>query len=207
MLRSVKELENLRVTLVNGQPCGRIKDVYFDDHSWTIRFIKASLDPARYGHRQVLLVPDQVFCCSPDACQLNLTDVELEECPLDSSYLPVCQQYAIYRSGSPGSLTVRRKLTESNPHLRSAKALFSYSVHFSGEFVGCLGDFVFDDSWAIRYIGIEQLAQRKRLCFHLLPGSIQTISWATQRIQLRELNPVVMQPNPAAAPASAFAAA
>jgi hypothetical protein len=208
MLRSLKELENVRVILADGQPCGRVKDIYFDDHSWKIRFIKVSLDPARFGHKQVLLVPNQIFSSSAEYCELNLSAAELAECPLDSSFLPVCRQYAVLNAGSPGSVTVRRKLTESDPHLRSAKALSTYTVHFSGELIGILNEFFWNEAWIIRYAGIHglELAERKRLSFHILTQSIQTISWSTQRVLLHELNPVAIEPSTSIIPAGLVAA-
>ena len=193
MLRSVRELENARVTLADGTPCGRIKDFYFDDHTWKIRFLKVSLDPVRFGHKQVLLTPGQVFSWN-GICELGISHEELQDCPLDSSYLPVCLQYASIASGSP--LSRRSKLLNSDPHLRSAKALRNYNIHAGNDFAGWVTDFILDTSaWQVSYLQIEQLEQRKRISFHIHPKNIEKISWSTQRMIVHALEPVTAANN------------
>ncbi len=195
MLRSVKGLENFRVLLA-GRLCGRIKDVYLDDNSWKVRFLKVSLDPIRFEHKQILLTPSQIAGFGEDSCDLRVDESELAECPLDSSFLPVCLQYALLRSGSPQNRPSGRKLSDSDPHLRSARALMTYGIYTSGEFAGILNDFVLDDSWQIRYIQVEQQEHRKRIHYQILPSSIRAISWSTERVVLSELNPVTIEPRP-----------
>src|SRR5688500_10387680 len=114
MLRSFNHVENLKVLLANGQPCGRIKDLYFDDNSWAIRFLKVSLDGPRSAPKQILILPAQVSELTPDYCQLSLGLDTLMAAPLDNFFLPVCQQYAISGFGSPRTLMVRRNFAEAD---------------------------------------------------------------------------------------------
>jgi hypothetical protein len=167
-----------------------------DDNSWKVRFLKVSLDPIRFEHKQILLTPSQIAGFGEDSCDLRVDESELAECPLDSSFLPVCLQYALLRSGSPQNRPSGRKLSDADPHLRSARALMTYGIYTSGEFAGILNDFVLDDSWQIRYIQVELQEQRKRIHYQILPSSIQAISWSTERVLLSELNPVTIEPRP-----------
>jgi hypothetical protein len=201
MLRSVKELENARVTLADGRPCGRVKDLYFDDGSWSIRFFKISLDPIRFGHKQVLLRPDQISSCSEAGCELKIDESELRLAPLDSSYLPVCRQYASFSPGSAGPrVSNRSRGAEADPHLRSAKAVRNYSILAGDEFGGLAADLIFDtEAWEVRYLVIERAEQRKLLSFLIHPQNVERISWSTQRILARSLEPAASRPGNGAA--------
>ena len=194
MLRSVKEFENARAKLLNGQGCGRVKDIYFDDQSWAVRFLKVSLDPIRFGHKQVLITPEQVREFSADGCELNLNEIELGYCPLDSSYLPVCAQYASFSISNPRQWKHRN----TDPHLRSANAVRSYTLYAGTEVAGMAADFLIGlKEWKIRYIAVEQLEQNKRICFLIHPENIERISWSTQRIVASYLDPVLSAPGTA----------
>jgi hypothetical protein len=202
MLRSVKEFENARVRLLDGQGCGRVKDIYFDDQSWAVRFLKVSLDPIRFGHKQVLITLDQVRDFSPDGCELNLNETELAYCPLDSSYLPVCAQYASFSLSNPRHW----KHKNTDPHLRSANAVRSYTLYAGTEVAGMAADFLIGvKEWKIQYITVEQLEQKQRVSFLIHPENIERISWSTQRIVAASLAPVLSEPGTASLVSAAAA--
>ena len=72
--------------------------------------------------------------------------------------------------------------------------MVNYRIDVAGESGGVLGDFLFDDeTWTIRYLRAEQLIERKKLQFHLLPQSVERFTWATERLILRELQPVALE--------------
>lgn len=193
MLRSVREFEKFRVTDSEGVHCGRIKDVYFDDVTWSISHLVLSLEPRHFGHKQVLISPSKLSFgwVGQGILNLTLTVAEAESLPLASSVLPVCKQYASFALASPGARLFARGVVGADPHLRSARAVANYRLNVAGEFAGTLADFIFDDeSWTIRYLGVEQIVERKKLLFHLLPQSVERFTWATQRVVLRNLQPV-----------------
>ncbi len=186
MLRTVRDLERLRVVAADGVACGRVRDIYFDDHSWTIKHAVLTLDPRRFGRKQVLLRPEQVKFNAIGA-QVNVNSFEVEALPLIASVLPVCRQYASLALTSPKA----SELIQSDPRLRSARAVAHYQLNVNGEFAGSLSDFLFDDEgWEIRYLAVEQRIEQKRIQFHLLPQSVERFTWATQRVLLRDLQPV-----------------
>jgi len=178
--------------LSDGQPCGRVKDVYIDDQTWTVRFLKVSLDPLRFGHKQILVTPEQVTSFADEICQLNIGEAELHFCPLDSSYLPVCRQYASF--SSPGVRASHQFGREADPHLRSARAIRSYSLHAGAEPAGIAADLLIEvKDWRVQYISVEQVEEKKRVCFLIHPENIERISWSTQRMLVRSLEPVFSQ--------------
>lgn len=186
VLRSVRDLEKLRVVAADGVACGRVRDIYFDDHAWTIQHAILALDPRRFGRKQVLLRPDQVTL-NGMAALLDIPSVDTPMLPLTASVLPVCRQYDSIALGSPRA----RDLAHSNPHLRSARTVAHYQINVGGEFAGTLTDFLFDDeSWEIRSLAVEQIIEQKKIQFHILPQSVERFTWATQRVLLRDLEPV-----------------
>lgn len=176
--------------------CGRLKDLYFDDSSWGIKHLVISIEPRQFGQKQVLVLPDQVRISwdVDGVIQLNLESHDLESLPLASSVLPVCQQYAALAYASPGARSFRSGVMGADPHLQSSRAVTNYRLEIAGESGGSLSDFLVDDeSWEIRYLGVEQRIDRKKLNFFVLPQSVERFTWATQRVLLRDLEPVVLE--------------
>lgn len=193
MLRSVRELEWFKVTGADGTHCGRIKDFYFNDSTWNVTHLILSIEPRKFGHKQVLLAPSHVSegSIANRGMTLNLAAPDVERLPLAGSVLPVCRQYASMALSSPGARNFGRSFAEANPHLRSLRAIMKYQVNMADESVGSLADLIVDDlSWQIRYLAVEQRIDGKKLRFHILPQSVERFTWSTQRVILRHLQPV-----------------
>jgi hypothetical protein len=62
MLRSMKDLENYAINATDGL-IGRIKDFYFDDDAWVIRYLVVDTG-SWLSSRKVLISPISV--CQPD---------------------------------------------------------------------------------------------------------------------------------------------
>ena len=186
---------------VEGSHCGRIKDVYFDDDTWRVTHLVLSIEPRHFGQKQVLLKPEMVDSISDAGIvALRLKFDEMEKLPLASSVLPVCKQYASFAFSSPGARLFARGVIGSDPHLRSARAVSNYRINVAGEFGGTVADFLLDDeNFEIRYLAVEQVIERKKVCFHVLPESVERFTWATQRVFLRELQPVRLASDSASA--------
>jgi sporulation protein YlmC with PRC-barrel domain len=196
VLRSVRELEKCKVAGVEGSHLGRVKDVYFDDGTWTITHLVVSVEPWQIGQKQVLIEPEHINSVSFESGIINLAldAAAIENLPLASSVLPVCKQYASFALASPSARTFPRGLVGADPHLRSAKAVMNYRITNEAEFGGILADLVWnDENWTIRYLAIEQMIERKKLRFHILPQSVERFTWATQRVLLRALQPVLLE--------------
>jgi len=183
------------VTAADGAQVGRIKDVYFDDQTWTIKHLVLSVEPRTFVLKQVLIDPRQVlFSENTGVIRLNIAFSAVQDSPLAASVLPVCHQYAALAYASPGSGQFARGLGASDPHLRSARAVAHYRINAGGEFGGTLADFIFDSAeWLVRYLAVEQIIERRKLLFHVLPQSVERFTWASQRILLRSLQPVLLE--------------
>jgi len=183
----------LRVVSADGVYCGRVKDLYFDDQRWVIRYVVVALEPRRFGQKRVLLVPEQIRGINVDAgfAQLAIEAAEVASLRLASSVLPVCKQYASIALGSPGAAFFSNTLNGVDPHLRSAGTVIKYRLNLASEFAGILADLLLDaNTWEIRYLKVEQVIDARKLQFHLLPQSVERFTWSTERVLLRELQPV-----------------
>ena len=93
MLRSVKQLYGDKLDASDGE-IGHVKDFYFDDQNWAVRYVVADTGSWLPG-RQVLISP-HAFGSLHQAGKLlvvNLTRKQIENSPSIESHLPVSRQY------------------------------------------------------------------------------------------------------------------
>jgi hypothetical protein len=93
MLRSIKQLYGNHLGASDGE-IGHVKDFYFDDHTWAVRYVVADTGTWLPGW-QVLLSP-HAFSSSPPAGKtmlVNLTRKQIEASPLMETHKPVSRQY------------------------------------------------------------------------------------------------------------------
>ena len=93
MLRSMKELENCSVQATDGT-VGQVKDFYFDDQAWVIRYLVADTG-SWLAHRMVLISPIAVN--HPDWAQrifpVSLTQEQVKNSPSIDTQKPVSRQH------------------------------------------------------------------------------------------------------------------
>jgi uncharacterized protein YrrD len=93
MLRSIKQLLGDQLGASDGD-IGHVKDFYFDDKSWAVRYVVADTGSWLTG-RQVLLSPHSFGSFRPAGKILivNLTRKQIENSPPIDSHKPVSRQY------------------------------------------------------------------------------------------------------------------
>ena len=93
MLRSIKQLLGDKLAASDGE-IGHVKDFYFDDQNWAVRYVVVDTGSWLSG-RKVLLSP-HAFGSLHEAgklMQVNLTRKQIEESPSIESHKPVSRQY------------------------------------------------------------------------------------------------------------------
>ena len=184
---------------------GYVKDIYFDDRHWQVRYVVADTG-AWLSDRQVLLSPHAFGPLQEEAKTLpiNLTRQQIEDSPSIDSHRPVSRQYeaeyARYHGwplywvgdgftalgGFPGvmPLAPESNLDEQTPteredlHLRSARAVTGYQVHAFDGTVGHVSDFLVDDkTWAIREVIVQTGHWFSRKKVRISPRDIERISY------------------------------
>ena len=184
MLRSIKQLYGDKLGASDGE-IGHVKDFYFDDQNWVVRYLVADTGSWLSG-RQVLISPHAIG--TPDrtgkVLGVNLTRKQIEDCPSIGTHKPVSRQYEedyyryygwpYYWEGSglwgmggvpllelppkpfPGEPVVASGRSPADAHLRSAQAVNGYHLQASDKMVGHICDFLMDDqSWAIQQLVIK----------------------------------------------------
>jgi len=93
MLRSVKHLENFTIGATDGN-IGKVKDFYFDDEAWVIRYLVVETG-TWLGGRAVLVSPYAIG--EPDLASnvlpVSVTKDQMKNCPDIDTHKPVSRQY------------------------------------------------------------------------------------------------------------------
>jgi hypothetical protein len=93
MLRSINQLYEAKLGASDGE-IGHVKDFYFDDQSWAVRYLVADTGSWMPG-RLVLISPHALgaFYQGGRVLLVNLTRQQIENSPLIESHKPVSRQY------------------------------------------------------------------------------------------------------------------
>jgi hypothetical protein len=208
MLRSVSELEGYGVEALDGT-IGSVKDFYFDDSRWTVRYVV--VDTARFlPGRKVLVSP--ASCLEPDGRRqllpVTLTKEQIRQSPDFDTAKPVSRQYEtelidyyqwpVYwggpveleaggaaRIGPSAGAASRAALAErqAETNLRSSHEMRGYRIEATDGEIGHVEDFVADtEGWNIRYAVVDTrnyLPGRKVL---ISPDWIHEVSWAKRHV-------------------------
>ncbi len=110
MLRKVDDLLGLSLMASDGE-AGRLHDLYFDDQTWTVRYLVADTGPWLFG-RRVLISPQATQLNTnpeqpdrpPDAIHLALTQEQIENSPDINLNQPVSRQHEVELHGYYGWL-------------------------------------------------------------------------------------------------------
>jgi len=183
MLRSIKKIYGDKLGATDGE-IGHVKDFYFDDRDWTVRYVVADTGTWLPG-RKVLLSPysldrlDQTH----KILRVNLTREQIEKSPPIETHKPVSRQYEeeYYRyfgwpyywqgdglwgeSGFPiveppplanqAAQNSSRK-SRADAHLLSTRAVNGYTLRNGRTIVGHVCDFMVDPgSWAVAQLVIR----------------------------------------------------
>lgn len=183
MLQNTKELYGYKLAATDGD-IGHVKDFYFDDNTWVIRYLIADTGSWISG-RLVLLSPHAFGSIDADQKTLHvkLRKKQIEDSPSPEMHQPVSRQYEIeyYRyygwpayweggaiwglGGFPVVLppsreeiaaTNRRIHHRDDKHLQSAKSVTGYAIHATDGEIGSVAGFMVDPkSWAICQVVVE----------------------------------------------------
>ncbi|MEP6790335.1 MAG: PRC-barrel domain-containing protein [Ramlibacter sp.] len=187
MLRNFNDFYGFTLAGSDG-PIGEVRDCYFDDHAWTVRFLVVETGEW-LGGRKVLIPPQAIHGLDWDAKSLStsLTRAKVEASPQVDTTKPVsrqheAQQFGFY--GYPhywGDETIQVKLLKvqrGDPHLRSCRAIERYHIHASDGDIGHVESLLVDDRvWTIAYLVVNTSDWCLGHQSLVAPASIADISW------------------------------
>ena len=206
MLNKAKTLKGYKLDSLDGE-FGEVKEFYFDDRHWTIRYLVANTGNWLTG-RQVLISPYALVAAikAEKHIAVDLTKKQIEDSPGLNSDIPVSRQFEeayydhygwpTYWNGpymwGPYPNIARDWETWKTPthggkawdaHLRSTDNVCGYEIHALDGEIGHVEDFVIDDeTWAIRYlvVGTRNWWPGKKVL--ISPNWIERVSWSASKV-------------------------
>jgi len=182
---------------------GKIKEFYFDDHHWAVRYLVADTG-TWLTDRQVLISPYSLGPVDRDHqhVTVNLTKKQIHESPPLSTDLPVSRQFEVayhtyyewpgywegpYLWGSRPYLSPdkakRADGTDWDSHLRSTAAVNDYTIQANDGELGRVEDFIIDEkTWAIRYIVVDTHAWLPGRQVLIASKWIEKVSWDLSKV-------------------------
>jgi uncharacterized protein YrrD len=197
MLGKAKTLTGYSLQSLDGE-IGTVKDFYFDDHYWTIRYLVADTGEWLIS-RKVLISPHSLAGVDADqgSITVKLTRDQIEHSPTLNRDKPVSRQFErayfgfyglpMYfgfehgrvKAGQFAQTTKKR----GDPDLRSTHDVSGHHVEASDGEIGHVEDFLIDDqTWAIRYLIVDTkdwLPGKKVL---ISPKWIERVSWSEKQV-------------------------
>jgi hypothetical protein len=182
MQQNIKELIGHRLQALDGS-IGQVRDFYFDDKTWAIRYLVADTGSWMTG-RLVLLSPHSFGRRDPldQTLHLKLQKAQIENSPPIEAHKPVSRQYEIdyfKYYGWPAYWTVpaaggfggfpmlaapsavQVEAQQPHPpredkHLRSVQAATGYAIHATDGIIGTVSGFLLDDRhWTISHVVVD----------------------------------------------------
>jgi hypothetical protein len=138
MLRTMDDLEDYSIGAIDGS-IGRVKDFYFDDERWIVRYFVVDTG-AWLANRRVLISTTSIQ--APNwlnrLLPISMTRGQIEESPIiDTGRPPLLAQH-------------------DEHHLRSCKTVMSSHIRAPDGDVGHVCGFLIDEeNWAIRYLIVD----------------------------------------------------
>jgi len=209
MLHNAKNIHGFTLECRDGT-IGSVKELYFDDHQWTVRYLVVDTGGWLIG-KQVLISPHAITSVDEKArhIHISLTRQQIEDSPPLESHKPVSRQfeeayYGYYRwpiylgapymwgesplinvdQEGPGQTTLGRR--KGDPNLRSMGEVCKHDLMAEDGKIGHVDDFIFDDkAWTIRYLIVDTSNWWAGKRVLISPLWISGISWVESRVMVR----------------------
>jgi len=217
MLDKVITLKGYKLHSLDGE-IGEIKEFYFDDHHWTIRYLVADTGNWLID-RQVLISPYALLTVDKKGQYINidLSKKQIEDSPSLDSDKPVSRQFEesyysyygwpMYWGGPylwgnyPEIMLDRKNWKEVNnsknawdSHLRSTHDVIGHHIQATDGELGHVEDFIIDDrTWAIRYLVVNTRNWWPGKRVLISPQWIDRISWTDSKVFVNLLRERIQQ--------------
>ena len=212
MLKNINQIYGTQVAATDGN-IGHVRDFYFDDQKWIIRYMIVDTGNWLPG-RQVLLSPHAFDGFGPDgdAISVRLTKNQIENSPSIESHRPVTRQYErdyfhYYRwppywdNGGMwgigdipvlppppvlGNLPENGHDPKDDIHLRSTQAVTGYDIEAADGSLGAVAGFLVDHkSWAILNLIVETGPWYACKRILISTSAVQNISYPDAKVMVK----------------------
>ena len=207
-MRNTQEIKDCSINATDGD-IGHADHFYFDDESWSIRYLVADTGNWLPG-RKVLISPQSIESVDWETYRLcvGLRKREIEDAPGIDADRPVARQQEIdyhryyglppywvapgaagagipygYPEAGEESAPQEPRERRGDPRLRSTEEVTGYHIQASDGRIGHVEDFIIDDeNWTIGYVVVDTrdwLPGKKVL---LTPGIIERVDWPERTV-------------------------
>jgi hypothetical protein len=210
MLFKSKNLETYKLTSLDGD-IGHVRDFYFDDQHWTIRYLVADTGNWLTG-RHVLISPYSLIAAikGDQRIAVNLTKQQIKDSPSPDMDKPVSRQFEYEYHGYYGwpsywggpstwgmydSPAQDPELwggeapsgdQQGDQHLRSTQEVTMYDIHATDGDLGGVEDFIIDDvTWSIRYLVVDTGKWWPGTKVLISPEWIERVSWSESKVFIK----------------------
>ncbi len=207
MLFKTRKLESFKLKGTDGE-IGSVKEFYFDDRFWAIRYLVADTGNWLTG-RRVLISPYALGKINEEEENIvvNLNVKQIEDSPPLDSDIPVSRQYErayndyyafpeywhgrlmwgaypfIMREPQEVKVEKQQEKDSWDPHLRSTKDVTGHDIQATDGEIGHVEGFIIDDeNWAIRYLVIDTKNWWGGKKVLISPQWIERISWEDSKV-------------------------
>jgi hypothetical protein len=222
MLHKAKTLNDYTLRSLDGE-IGKVKEFYFDDRHWTIRYLVADTGNWLTG-RHVLISPYALRAVSEEDryIAIDLTKKQIEDSPPLDSDKPVSRQFEeayygyygwpmywggplmwgpawkpnpyIVRDREKWENTVQQGESAWDPHLRSTQDVTGHHIQAPDGEIGHVADFIIDDeTWAIRYLIVDTRNWWPGKQVLVSPRWIERVSWEESKVFVNLLRETIKQ--------------
>jgi sporulation protein YlmC with PRC-barrel domain len=200
MLRDLNALIGYRIHATDGE-IGKVDDFYFDDETWTIRYMVVDTGQWLSG-RKVLISPLALRTpnWSSETFPVQITKEQVRSSPDIDTQKPISRQhesefhtyyswpvywgygmysgpiYAMAPTAKHDILPVKQR--QGDPRLCSTRAVLGYRIHASDGELGHLDDYIVDDEkWTIRFLVVDTSNGPPGRRVLISPNTIQRVDW------------------------------
>jgi hypothetical protein len=213
MLREIEEMYGFAIRATDGD-IGKVQDFYFDDESWTVRYVVVDTGPWVLG-RRVLISPQALepSLWVQEVIPSELTTEQVKKSPDVDLDQPVSRQMELllhdhyqwepyWRPSGPahglGAAAAADILADAvaegasavgeqrfDPNLRSTREIAGYSVQAQDGDVGRVEGFLASDiHWAIRYLIVNTGVWLAGRQVLVSPEWAENVDWAASKLRM-----------------------
>lgn len=204
ILKRIRDLKHYTFRAKDGN-IGGLREVYFDDVSWTVRYLVVNAGTWLRG-RMVLLTPQSIGAIKEEEgiLPVELTKQQVEASPPIDARKPLSRQQEVeyhkhyswldyWRTGlfsssaEPSESSVQSPTKEEaiDPHLRSSAEVTGYHIETRDGEIGYVEDFIVDEQdWTVRYLEVNTQAGLFGKKILVAPAWIEQMNWKESKVHV-----------------------
>ncbi len=213
MKRSITSLIGYSIKAIDGE-IGKIKEFFFDDETWTVRFLIVKTGNWLTGHR-VFISPEALMASDWDNenFKVNLTREQIRNSPLIDTAKPFSRQqeikifdyYKLNSYGNRGIIVREMQKTVKNGSakeelfsatlksygnnlLHSTRKMTGYAINAVDGAIGQINDFIFNDrNWKLDFMVVDNVDWNPGEKVIISPKRIKEIKWESSAVTVNTM--------------------